>query len=560
MDTPLANFDSLVLPEALKRALVIAKFDTPTPIQAAAIPVALSGRDIIGCAQTGTGKTAAFGIPLVARLLNAAPGTRPRALVLTPTRELAEQVARSIRMLTFGSPDIVTTVLIGGVAMYPQTRSLQKKPQIIVATPGRLMDHLQQGNTNLDDVEVLVLDEADRMLDMGFTPQIDRIVHFLPKKRQGFLFSATLPPDILKVAARYLNNPERVNTGEVSRPAEKVTQKLVRVDSMGKNVALMTELSAREGSVIVFARTKIRTEKVAYFLDNAGVECTLIHGGRSQGQRQRALEGFRQGRFRVLVATDVAARGLDIPHIAHVINYDLPDVPDDYVHRIGRTARAGASGEAVSLVAPDENSLWNQIQRFLDPKGSTVSGGARTHGARDFNKQRPGGFRPHGARPGGFQRTDAPRAEGGAPRFAGPRDGSAQRFNGPREGGAPRFGGNRPDSAPRFGERSPRPEGRFGGGNRDSSPRFGERSPRPEGRFNSNGPRTPSFGSAARIDAAPSRPEGTRFIAGERGRPGLYNNAARPKTDRPQGDRPSFGGGDRPEGGFRSRIKGPISR
>jgi superfamily II DNA/RNA helicase len=308
LDTPDFSFDALALPEALKSALTALKFEKPTPIQAQSIPVALSGRDLIGCAQTGTGKTAAFGIPLVAKLLNAPKGTRPRALILTPTRELAEQVAKSIRGLTSTSQQIVTTVLIGGVPMFPQIRSLQKKPQIIVATPGRLMDHLERGSTNLEDVAYFVLDEADRMLDMGFTPQIDRIVHVLPEERQGLLFSATLPPDILKIAARYLKNPERVTAGAVSRPAENVTQKVVRVRGDEKDAALMTELRAREGTVIVFARTKIRTEQVAEFLMKEGWGATLIHGGRSQGQRYRALDGFRQGRYRILVATDVAAR------------------------------------------------------------------------------------------------------------------------------------------------------------------------------------------------------------------------------------------------------------
>jgi ATP-dependent RNA helicase RhlE len=366
---PLNRFAELKLPEQLEKALAAMAFETPTPIQAQAIPVALTGRDLIGCAQTGTGKTAAFGIPMITTLLS-----RPDrdALILVPTRELAAQVASVLEQLAKFLPEMKMTLLIGGVAMKPQLKSLARKPRIIVATPGRLLDHLRSRSARLDRTAMLVLDEADRMLDLGFAPQLQAILRFLPRERQTLMFSATLPPDIERLARDYLRDPQRVQVGPVSQAVPKIEQKIREVSGGDKNSALLDELNARQGTALVFARTQHRTDRVARYLESYGVEVARIHGGRSQGQRNRALDGFRDGTFRVLVATDIAARGIDIDHVAHVINYDLPNVPEDYIHRIGRTGRAGRSGEAISLISHEERPLWRDIQKLLGSKGSAM--------------------------------------------------------------------------------------------------------------------------------------------------------------------------------------------
>ncbi len=360
------HFNELQLHPKLQQAIQAMRFEKPTPIQASAIPAALTGRDLIGCAQTGTGKTVAFSIPVLTRLLNAPQKT---ALILVPTRELAAQVAEVIKKLTAFSPHLRSVLLIGGVSMQPQTRSLLNKPQVIIATPGRLIDHLNQKNLTLSLTDVLVLDEADRMLDMGFAPQLNQILRHLPNTRQTLCFSATLPPDMEKLAARFLKNPLRVTVGEVSQPVQAIEQSTVQTTAANKNDTLMDELNARKGSVIVFARTQHRTDRVARYLESYGHKVTRLHGGRTQGQRNTAIAGFKDGRFRIMVATDIAARGIDISHIAHVINYDLPQVPEDYVHRIGRTGRAGAKGEAVSLITQEDQSQWKEIVRLLRKTG-----------------------------------------------------------------------------------------------------------------------------------------------------------------------------------------------
>jgi superfamily II DNA/RNA helicase len=360
------HFNELKLPQALEKALKAMHFEKPTPIQASAIPVALQNRDMIGCAQTGTGKTAAFSIPMVARLLKMPHKT---ALVLVPTRELAAQIADVLKKLTAFCPEIRAALLIGGAAMQPQTRALQGKPRIVIATPGRLIDHLKRGSLSLSATEILVLDEADRMLDMGFAPQLHEILRFLPKARQTLCFSATLPTDIEKLASRFLKDPVRVTVGAISQPVQAIQQSVVQTTAQKKNDTLMDELNARQGSVLVFARTQHRTDRVARYLASYGHTVTRLHGGRTQGQRNTAVSGFRDGRFRVMVATDIAARGIDISHIAHVINYDLPQVAEDYVHRIGRTGRAGADGQAVSLLTQEDQPQWKEIVRLLKKTG-----------------------------------------------------------------------------------------------------------------------------------------------------------------------------------------------
>ncbi|MDH5762419.1 MAG: DEAD/DEAH box helicase [Nitrospinota bacterium] len=361
------QFNELKLQQPIFKALQSMQFEKPTPIQAQAIPLALEGKDIIACAQTGTGKTAAFCLPIVDRLL-AHP--QKMALILVPTRELAAQVTEVLKDLTRFTPGIKGALLIGGMSMRPQMDKLKRGVRLVVATPGRLLDHLERRTLDFKALDILVLDEADRMLDMGFAPQLNKILPYLPKGRQTLLFSATLPANIEQLSARYLTDPVRVTVGSVSRPVEKIQQSIVETTAAGKNETLVDELLARKGSVLIFARTKARTDRVAQHLQKYGHSVTRLHGDRTQGQRNSAVAGFRDGRFRILVATDIAARGIDISHIANVINYDLPHVPEDYVHRIGRTARAGAEGQAVSFVTPEDKALWRAISNFLGKTGA----------------------------------------------------------------------------------------------------------------------------------------------------------------------------------------------
>ncbi len=365
------------LPRQLNRALETMGFVSPTPIQSQAIPVALAHHDLIGCAQTGTGKTGAFGVPLVVRLLQ-----QPQeiALILAPTRELAVQIIEVLAKLTQYAPELTQVLLIGGTSMSAQTRALQRRPRILVATPGRLVDHLQRRAVSLQNTGVLVLDEADRMLDMGFAPQLNEILRHLPTTRQTLLFSATLPDNIMGLANRYLQNPVRVSAGQVEKPAQRIHHSVVQTTPEAKNDVLLDELNNREGSVLIFTRTKHRTDRVAKFLAKFGYAVARLHGDRTQSQRDAAIKGFRVGTFRILVATDIAARGLDIPHIAHVINYDLPQSPEDYVHRIGRTARAGAEGEAICLLVPEDQGQWRRIARLYMKDEPTAAAAARKNG------------------------------------------------------------------------------------------------------------------------------------------------------------------------------------
>jgi ATP-dependent RNA helicase DeaD len=364
---PLFNDPSL--PEAIQKALRAMNFEKPTPIQLQAIPAATQRKDMIGLAQTGTGKTAAFCIPTLVRLL-AEPDLN--ALILAPTRELAQQIEGVWKDLTRFSKEVRSVVLVGGAAMQPQIRALAHRPRLLISTPGRLIDHLNRKSANLSQTGILILDEADRMLDMGFAPQLSQILRYVPQNRQTLLFSATWNSTMDDLARRYLQSPIRISVAANSQAAQTITQSMVSTTAQGKNNALLDELNQREGSVLVFARTKSRTDRVAKYLASYGVEVSRIHGGRTQGQRNSALSAFRDGRARVLVATDIAARGIDVARIAHVINYDLPDVPEDYVHRIGRTGRAGASGSAVSLVTPEEHSQWKDIERLLKKGGSAL--------------------------------------------------------------------------------------------------------------------------------------------------------------------------------------------
>ncbi|OGO41508.1 MAG: hypothetical protein A2Z04_00560 [Chloroflexi bacterium RBG_16_57_9] len=361
------TFDQLELHPSLIRGVRDQAYTNPTPIQAQAIPTALEGRDLIACAPTGTGKTVAFLLPTLQRLLTG-PTRRTRALVLTPTRELAIQVNAQLSQLVRHTP-LHGIAVYGGVPIGAQQRALRSGVAIVAATPGRLLDHIQRRSVDVSHVEVLVLDEADRMLDMGFLPDIRRILAYLPTERQTLLFSATMPQEIVRLAASVLRDPVRVQVGPGTVPVARITQTLYPVPEHLKTPMLLT-LLGEPGveSALVFVRTKRRTERLARHLAKSGVSVAQIHGDCSQGQRVAALEGFRAGRHRVLVATDVAGRGIDVEGISHVINYDLPDTAETYVHRAGRTARVEAEGQAISLVTPADEPAVYAIERTIGQK------------------------------------------------------------------------------------------------------------------------------------------------------------------------------------------------
>lgn len=359
----MSGFHRMGLHPSILKALDTLSFTEPTPIQAQAIPPALMGKDILGSAQTGTGKTAAFSIPMVQYLLL---NPARNALVLTPTRELAMQVCDVVKSLTATNKGIGTCLLIGGSDMKSQISELRNRPRIIVGTPGRVIDHLEQGTLFLGATEFLVLDETDRMLDMGFGIQLAKIRKFLKTARQTLLFSATLPQNIKEVASEYLKDPVRIAVGGNSQPIERISVEVVKVEAKDKYKELKSQLKKREGSVIVFTRTKAGADKLAQMLEKDKISTRAIHGDLSQGQRDKVLDDYRASLFRVLVATDLAARGLDIPHIAHVVNYELPQAPEDYVHRIGRTGRAGATGEAVCILSDADSEKWRIINRMIN--------------------------------------------------------------------------------------------------------------------------------------------------------------------------------------------------
>jgi ATP-dependent RNA helicase RhlE len=359
-------FNQLGLSAELLRAVKEQGYKTATPIQQQAIPLILEGRDILAGAQTGTGKTAGFTLPMLQRLQNGIVNRRRiRALVLTPTRELAAQVADSVRCYGQHLP-FRAVVIYGGVSINTQIAKLRKGADVVVATPGRLLDHLQQGTIDLGAVECLVLDEADRMLDMGFIHDIRKIMRALPKERQNLLFSATFSTEIRRLAADLLNSPKEISVATNGKPAEGIDQLVYRVDRQRKRELLSHMIGSQNWrQVLVFTRTKHGANRLATQLESDGLKSAAIHGNKSQAARVRALRDFKTGKVRVLVATDVAARGLDIERLPHVVNYELPHVPEDYVHRIGRTARAGHQGHAISLVCVDEHSLLADIERLL---------------------------------------------------------------------------------------------------------------------------------------------------------------------------------------------------
>jgi len=528
------SFADLGLAEPLLRALDAAKYTVPTPIQARTIPLLLQNRDVLGIAQTGTGKTAAFALPVLQQLAASkerAQPKSPRALVLAPTRELAVQIGRSFD--TYGRGlGLRLGMVIGGLGFGRQIETLNRGVDILVATPGRLLDLMSQGHAKLGNVNFLVLDEADRMFDMGFIKDVRRIVASVSKQRQTLMFSATMPPDVAKLAAEVLRNPERVEIAPQGRTVERVDQSVFFVNS-GSKRALLSYLLADAAleRVIVFTRTKRGANRVAEALEKTGVSSEAIHGNKSQNARQRALDAFSRGRARVLVATDLAARGIDVQGVTHVINYELPAEAESYVHRIGRTARAGASGIALSFCDGSERGQLKSIERLTNQRLAVLP----TPANEDLPQvatapQRSEGEEPRESRGEGRGHRGGPRSE-----HRGQRGGPRAEHRG--SGGPHR---QRQDDRPRYGDRprqdAPRPEGQ-----------------RPEGeRQWARG----DFRDQPRRDDQPVREERPHREHHHRGdRP----HAQRPQGDRPYGDRPP---GDRPQGerAYGDRPQGQEAR
>ena len=396
------NFSDLQIESKLKKSIDFADFKTATPIQSRSIPISLTGKDILGTAQTGTGKTLAFTIPMINKLIL---DKKAMALIVCPTRELASQVMQTVLKLNVREIGIGNALLIGGESMQKQLRKLNNRARIIVGTPGRINDHLKRKSLDLSKVNYLVLDETDRMLDMGFTPQIELILKYLPKKHQTLLFSATLPNDILKISHKYLNDPARISVGSLSTPIEKIRQETFQITQDKKYHELINQLVERNGSILVFVKTKHGADKIVKRLKYDGHKADAIHGNLRQSKRERVIRGFRNGNSKILIATDVAARGLDIPLIQHVINYDLPQVPEDYIHRIGRTGRAGKEGSALTFLTPSDRSMWNSISKLIDPnfklprrsQKRSFRGGKKSKGSfnnkREFNDNKNSNFR-----------------------------------------------------------------------------------------------------------------------------------------------------------------------
>ncbi len=502
-----SGFDGLGLSPNLLAVLAHAGFTTPTPIQKQAIPVAIEGGDVVGIAQTGTGKTLAFSLPMLQRISR----TKGRGLVILPTRELALQVEEELNKIgrKFG---LRVAVLIGGASMDRQLRQIKQDPHVIVCTPGRLIDHLEQRTVRLDKVNVLILDEADRMLDMGFAPQINKILQTVPEERQTLMFSATMPEEITRIANKYMKKPVRIEIARAGTTATNVTQELYVVERRDKQRLLKHILDEEKGTALVFCRTKHGAKKLTLDIVHMGHNAVEIHGNRTLAQRKAALSGFKTGRYRVLVATDIAARGIDVTGIALVVNYDLPEVADDYVHRIGRTGRAERSGRAISFATPDQGRMVSDIERVTRkqlsiskipqqlphyvPKARSASEIARDE--RDERSGRGGSRGGFGGRRddrggsrggyGGQRRDDrgSSSSRGGFPPRRddrGPRSGSSSSSSAPAKAGAPRPAlgdpgysqASRPSSSSSSGRPAPhgqhgRPDSRGGRGGKGNRP------------------------------------------------------------------------------------------
>lgn len=533
------EFKHFDLPEALKEQLVKMGYVDATPVQAQAIPHILAGKDVLASAQTGTGKTGAFTIPIIANLIES---KNIAAIILTPTRELAKQIFDIIKVMTQGIHGVKPVMLIGGEPMGKQLKELKLRPRIIVGTPGRVNDHLERRTLNLDNVKYLVLDETDRMLDMGFGIQIDAVVECIPADRQTLLFSATLPKEIMRLSNNYLKDPVRVSSGEVNAVADNIKQEVKFTDSRLSD--LYKTLEENTGSALIFVRTQRGAEELKSKLLDRDFAADVIHGGLRQSRRDRVIKDFRNEKHNIMVATDVAARGLDIPHINLVVNYDVPLCPEDYIHRIGRTARAGASGKALSLVCSQDKGKWRAVLRFMKGSEQNIEGADKdSYEDRSSSRGGYGGGRSGGGFGGGRDRFGKTRessfSRGGnsnrAPRTGGGRFESSDR---PRrfEGAAPRSDAPRSD-APRseYPRREnseganffKRREGSFGDAPRSYAPRGdGPRGDAPR----SYAPRGDSPRSDAPRGYAP-RGDGPRGYA--------------PRSDAPRGE---FQRGDRPFG------------
>jgi len=378
----MTSFTSFGLRPSLNESLQRMGITVPTPIQEKAIPPGLEGADILASAQTGTGKTIAYLLPLITNLLNS---SRSSALILAPTRELAAQIQETARALL--GREFCTALLIGGDSMFKQLSTLKQHPRLIIGTPGRINDHLARGTLRLQETRFLVLDETDRMLDMGFTEALKKIVQHLPKERQTFMFSATMPPSIKTISLTYLTNPQHISVGSTTEPVLKIKQETLQTPANDKFPCLLKELNSREGSVIIFVKTKHGAERLAEKLSRQNHHASAIHGDLRQRKREEVIRNFRNLKKRIMVATDIAARGLDIPHIKHVINYDLPQCPEDYIHRIGRTGRAGMEGNALSLISPEDGHKWKLIHNLMNP-GKAHSPTTSTDQPRKKSKRR----------------------------------------------------------------------------------------------------------------------------------------------------------------------------
>ena len=455
------TFSNLGVASQLVTALEHLQITTPTPVQEQAIPQALQGLDLLVSAQTGTGKTYAYLLPVITRLL-AMP--KANALIIAPTRELALQIQQNLNKVNTKAVQMRTAMLIGGQAMGPQFGDLRRNPRIVIGTPGRINDHLERGSLALQDSSILIVDEFDRMLDMGFERQLETIRMELPEVRQTLLFSATMPHNVVRMVQNYTQNPVRITVGAENTATLNVKQEIVKTSMADKFTQLLKELDAREGSAIIFVRTQRKTEELSEKLKDENHQADAMHGGLRQQKRERVLQSFRNRRCRIIVATDVAARGIDVPHIQHVINYDLPECAEDYIHRIGRTGRAGAQGSALSFICPQDGSKWRSIYKLMNtannpelahlaPQGRDAQGG-------DSEGRSGYGGRPRSRSGSGFSRFG--RSSGGS-RFEGSRDrssGSDERSGGfkPRrfssEGGGSRFGNG---GGSRFGGRTSKP-------------------------------------------------------------------------------------------------------
>lgn len=429
----MTTFESLGISKKLNDKLAEHGITDPTPIQTEAIPIVLSGRDVMGLAQTGTGKTAAFGLPMIHNLIRI--GTRPdpksvRALILAPTRELAKQICDNLVMFQ-GGGHLKINMVVGGLSMHAQKKKLERGTDILVATPGRLIDLLEQGALTLDHAKYLVLDEADQMLDMGFIHALRQIAKLLPTERQTLLFSATMPKLMEELAATYLNHPRRVQVAPPGKTADKITQSVHYVAKAAKNDLLIELMDAhRDDLALVFCRTKHGAEKLKKLLEAKGFAAGSIHGNKSQNHRDRSLAAFKSGELRILVATDVAARGIDIPGVGFVYNYDLPNVAESYVHRIGRTARAGRDGQAVAFCAPDEMGEMRDIEKLLKIKIPVASGRPWARDEEEAKPARGGGGRRgggQGPKRGGQGKPGAQRSGGQKPPTGAKADGARRR-------------------------------------------------------------------------------------------------------------------------------------